>query len=91
MVFDGLLYVIAMVFGNLLGSLSSKEAYEYISPYYLFWSKVIFNAAIAGSLAAKAYRSTSYSDHETEKDNAHQLPDPSKPQTIVPAAVPGKV
>ncbi len=66
-VIDGFLYVSIAVCGAIAVLLSSDEAYKYINPYWLFWSKGINAVWLAGTTALKMFRSTSYADHQTKK------------------------
>lgn len=67
---DGLLYVLIAVFIFEQEFLSSDEAYKYVSPYVIFWSKFIIGTSAAATQALKMFRSTSYSDHlKNQADN----------------------
>lgn len=71
---DGALYVSIAVFGFLLSQLGSEEALKYISAANLFWTKLIFGTFLAGFTALKMFRSTSYADHVTTKQNEKEPP-----------------
>lgn len=73
-VIDGALYVGIAVFGALLAFFSSDDAYKYINPYFLFWAKGTTQALLASTSALKMFRSTSYSDHQTNKQTETKTP-----------------
>ena len=64
---DGYLYGGIAIFGSLTGSFSTDEAKVFISPAFLFYGKTFFAAITAGLLAAKMYRSTTFSKQQ-DKD-----------------------
>lgn len=73
-VIDGVLWVSIALWGTMQAMLTTDEAYKYISPSTLFWSKfwVACLASACGSL--KAFRSTSYAQHLQVKQDAAQPP-----------------
>ncbi len=81
-VIDGFLYIVIAVCGIITAVLTSKEVYEYMNPYFVFYGKFI-NEIIGGAAAAlKMYRSTSYSDHRASVDAKAALTMPDSQQTI---------
>lgn len=69
-VIDGILYVLIAVFGSFIACITSDEAYKYINPYFIFYSKTVAEMGLAGASALKMFRSTSYSDHLDDKKAA---------------------
>lgn len=71
---DGVLYLLIALFGAFQTFFSSEEAYKYVNPAVLFWLKCVFGSLLAGVSALKMFRSTSYADHQTTKDERIRLP-----------------
>jgi len=67
---DGLLYVLIALFGACISSFNSEEAYKYINPYVLYWTKEFSTWGLAVVTALKMFRSTAYSTHIEEKKKA---------------------
>lgn len=80
-VIDGFLYIVIAVCGIVTAVLTSKEVYEYMNPYVVFYGKFI-NEIVGGAAAAlKMYRSTSYSEHRDLENAKEALNLPSGSQT----------
>lgn len=66
-VIDGTLYTSWTMLTALLGVMSSEEAYKYVDPWVLFYSKAIMTCIVAGVGALKAFRSSTYADSKKGK------------------------
>lgn len=75
---DGALYILIALFGFLATAFGSDESKEMMSKSVLFWVKVMVGAMSAILLALKMFRSTSYADHQKEKQYEKTNP-PSSP------------
>lgn len=64
---DGFLFTLLAVFTAIEAVYQSDEAYKYLSPYFVFYSKSIVGVMLAGATSLKAFRSTSYSEHVKDK------------------------
>jgi hypothetical protein len=64
---DGALLTSWSMLTALLGVFSGEEAYKYCNPHVLFWSKAVLVFTTAGLASLKAFRSTSYSQHQENK------------------------
>ena len=76
---DGTLYVMIAVCGAVVATFSTDDAYKYVNPYIIFWSKAVFEVIGAGAGALKMFRSTGYSDSLKDK-----LTPPPPPANIPP-------
>ena len=65
---DGWLYVAMAVCAAIVANFTTDEAAKLLGSTICFWIKSIFGIIGAGALAAKTYRSTSFSDQKP-KDN----------------------
>lgn len=61
---DGWLYVGMAICASILATLGTDEAKQFISSITLFWWKLSMGASVAGFMAAKMYRSTSFADKQ---------------------------
>lgn len=73
---DGVLYVCIAVFVALQTWISSDDAFKYVNPYVIFYSKGVCAIMGAGAGALKMFRSTAYSDSLKDKQNAVDNPTP---------------
>jgi hypothetical protein len=54
---NGALYLLIGIFGASQAAFGSDEAYKYVNPYVLFWTRTLSGIALAGVSAAKMYLS----------------------------------
>jgi hypothetical protein len=64
---DGLIYVLLSMTTTWMGIMSSESARQFVGVVWLFWINSFLVTANAGLLALKMFRSTSYSDHQNQK------------------------
>lgn len=81
-VLDGFLYVVMAMGGALEAILTSKEVYDYMLPWIVFYMKMGLATFIAGAGALKMYRSKQYSEHRDEEDAKEVLNLTDGKQTI---------
>lgn len=81
-VIDGWLFVLIAMGGSLEAILTSKEVYEYMVPWLVFYLKMGLAVFIAGAMALKTFRDKSYSQHREALDAKATLNLPDRVQTI---------
>jgi len=64
---DGALYVFIALFGAMITTFNSDDAYKYMNPHFKYWAQSIAGWGLAIVSALKMFRSTSYSEHLDEK------------------------
>lgn len=57
---EGWLYWYTAFGAAVMEGLSTEEAYKYVNPYVLFWSKLIVSSSVGGFNAIKAFRSMTF-------------------------------
>ena len=73
---DGFLWVSIALFGCMQSMLSNDDAYKYVNPVVLFWTKFTVACLGASAAALKAFRSTTFAQHLS--DNPEIKTEPKK-------------
>lgn len=81
-VIDGWLFVLIAMAASMEAILTSKEVYEYMWPWLVFYLKMGLAVFIAGAMALKTFRDKSYSQHRDVEDAKAALASPDGSQTI---------
>ena len=64
---DGFLWVSIALFTTMQSMLSNDDAYKYVNPTVLFWTKFTVACCGASAGALKAFRSTTYAQQISDK------------------------
>lgn len=83
---DGFLLVMIAVSGSIIGISTSDEAFKYVAPNHLWWTRAVAGVVLAAVTALKTFRSTSYADHVAA--NGHQIAPPEPPKITLDAPLP---
>lgn len=70
--FDGLLVFLIGVLTSLSLGMTNDDAYKYVNPFILFWSKVIIGALASGLVTLQSFRSKVFAQHQQAKELAKQ-------------------
>lgn len=81
-VIDGALFVLIAMSGALEAILTSKEVYDYMFPWIVWYLKMGLAVFIAGAMALKTFRDKSYSEHRDSVNAQVALNLPDGKQTI---------
>lgn len=81
-VIDGYLFVTIAMAASMEAILTSKEVYDYMWPWIVFYLKMILAMYIAGAMALKTFRDKAYSQHRESEDAKASLALPDSKQTI---------
>ncbi len=71
---DGFLWVSIALFTCMQSMLSNDDAYKYVNPVILFWTKFAVACGAASAGALKAFRSTTYAQHISENPTPKDIP-----------------